>query len=137
MTQPLEPLLREGARMQASRHKFAAIIWYVLGGLFAVLAIFVRGKSDEQVIRLGMGIAGVASIAGAFYFVKTMNARTEKLVELLLTKRSELREPELIQTRASGAVLGYSVAVTHEGRRYRMLVPTEAAARTILEGIGR
>ena len=110
----------------------------VSGVLLFVLALFVQGKPGEEAMRVGAGVLGVVlAVAGALY-AKVMVARVTTLVELLLVRRAELRDPVLIAMRRAGVVFSHAITVRDtKGTRYRMRVPAEADARRMLEGVAR
>ncbi len=107
-----------------------------LGGLFVVLSVFVRGKEDEQAMRVVAGIVGAVLVVSGAGYIKLMTARVATLVDLLLVRRSELRKPTLVVVRSRGRVIAHEIRVVDASNRgYRMRVPSEADARAMLSNI--
>lgn len=132
----IEGAVRDSAARQVAMHRVEGGVWIVLGAIFAVLAVFVKGKADEQAARVGAGIVGVLLVAGGAAYVKTMTARVATLVELLLHRRSELRSPEIIALRRRGVFIAYVISVRDAtGRKYRMRTSSEADARAMLANV--
>lgn len=131
-----EAVVRESGRAQITIHRVEGGVWFFLGALFFVLSLFVTGKPDEQPARVGAGIAGAALMAGGLAYVRFKAARVTQLVELLLSRRGELREPGIVVTRARGTIVAHAITVRDsQNRRYRMRVPSESIARELLAGI--
>lgn len=106
-----------------------------LGAIFSV-AIFVPGKEDEDVIRVVCAVLGVLALLFGVFYIKFMSARTRVLVELLLHRRQELRQPVLLVRKARGHIVGYGVYVRDlQGRKYKMQVLAEQDARAMLANI--
>lgn len=117
-------------------HRVTAGIWIALGALFVVLAVFVRGKDDEQSVRVIAGIVGAGCVALGAGYLKVMTSRVATLVELLLVRRSELRKPTIVALRSRGTIIAYVIDVCDaSNRRYRMRVSSEAQARAMLANI--
>lgn len=136
MSAGIEGVVRESARKQVTLHRVQGGIWFLLGAIFFVLSLFVAGKPDEQAARVGAGIAGALLMIAAALYIRLMASRMTTLVELLLARRGELREPTIIATRTRGGFVFHSIAVRDAAnRRYRMRVPSEASARDLLAGI--
>ncbi len=130
---PLEGVLRKSEAEQITVHKVSGGIWIILGALFVVLSVFVRGKESEQGMRVVAGILGALSIGFGVWYMKWMIARTRAFVELLLKRSPELKKPEIIVTRAGGRPIGYVIALSDSlNRRHKLKVPSEADARAIL-----
>ena len=136
MTSPLANVVHESARRQVTTHKVTAAVWMFLGGLFVVLSVFVRGKEDEQGMRVVAGIVGAVLVVLGAGYIKLMTARVATLVDLLLVRRSELRKPTLVVVRSRGRVIAHEIRVVDASNRgYRMRVPSEADARAMLANI--
>ena len=131
----IEAVVRDSAKRQVVMHRVTGGIWIFLGVIFC-FALFVPGKADEQGARIGAGIFGVVALASGIAFLRVMTRRVATLVELLLTRRAELKEPTLIQLRSRGMTIGYAITVRDtSGRKYRMRVASEQGARDMLAGI--
>lgn len=136
MTTNLERVVRESGARQITLHKVAGGVWIVTGALFAVLSVFVEGKPDEQHLRVLAGVLGVASVVGGALYIRQMTARVRQLVELLLTRKSELKDAGIVRLRRRGIVITHVISVRDaSNRRYKMRVSTEADARAMLAGI--
>ncbi len=135
MSSGLEGIVRDSAAKQLTMHKLTGGIWIFLGAIFSV-AIFVPGKADEEGARIAAAIFGVLSLAFGIGFIVFMKGRLKTLVELLLTRRSELKGAGIVGLRSRGTVIAYVISVRDSAnRRYRMRVATEANARAMLAGI--
>ena len=116
-------------------HRVTGGIWIFLGGIFCV-AIVVPGKADEQGARVAAAIFGVLAVAAGAAFISVMTRRVATLTELLLSRRSELRDPTITALRSLGTIVAHVISVRDSsGRRYRMRVGSEAAAREMLANI--
>lgn len=136
MSLPIERVVRDSAERQITMHRVSGGIWVLLGAIFLVVSIFVSGKADEQAARVGAGFAGAALIVTGLAYIRVMSGRVAALVDLLLTRRSELRRPGITALRARGTIIAYEIAVCDaSNRKYRMRVPSEAAARQMLANV--
>lgn len=136
MSANLEHVVRDSAKRQVTTHRVSGGIWIFLGAIFVVLSIFVTGKANEQAARIGAGLVGAVLIAGGAAYIHIMTGRVAVLVELLLSRRGELRSPEIIALRAHGVVIAHDITVRDaSNRKYRMRVPSEALARAMLANV--
>jgi drug/metabolite transporter (DMT)-like permease len=134
----LEPTIRACAKEQRTAYTLGGVAMIASGVLLGVLSIFVEGKPGEEAMRIGAGVLGVVLVVAGGLYLKVMIARVHTLVELLLTRRAELREPTLIAMRRAGVVISHAITVRDSrGTKYRMRVPAETDARRMLEGIAR
>jgi hypothetical protein len=138
MTTDLESTIRACAKEQRTTYAVGGGAMSVSGVLLFVLALFVQGKPGEEAMRVGAGVLGVVLAGAGVLYAKVMVARVTTLVELLLVRRAELRDPVLIAMRRAGVVFSHAITVRDtKGTRYRMRVPAEADARRMLEGVPR
>lgn len=138
MSTELESTIRKCAKEQRTTYAVGGVAMSVSGALLFVLALFVPGKPGEEAMRVGAGVLGVVLGIGGVLYAKVMMARVTTLVELLLSRRAELKDPVLIAMRRAGVVFSHAITVRDsKGTQYRMRVPAEADARRMLEGVPR
>lgn len=138
MSNELESTIRKCAKEQRTTYAVGGVAMSVSGVLLFVLALFVPGKPGEEAMRVGAGVLGVVLGIGGVLYAKVMMARVTTLVELLLSRRAELKDPVLIAMRRAGVVFSHAITVRDaKGTQYRMRVPAEADARRMLEGVPR
>ena len=131
----IEPAVRTSAKRQVTIHRLTGAVWIFLGVLFGA-AIFVPGKEGEDVARILSAIFGIFSVILGAVYIKFMSARTALLVELLLYRRHELRQPVLIVRKVNGRIVGYGVSLRDTAnRKYKMQVLAEQDARAMLADI--
>lgn len=137
MSAPLESVVRASARHQVALHRVTGGAWLALGALLLVPSIFVSGKPGEEALRVGAGVLGALLLASGAAYIHLMSGRVATLVELLLSRRTELRAPGITALRARGRIVAHEITVRdRSNRRYRMRVPSEADARAMLAGLG-
>lgn len=131
----IEPAVRTSAQRQVTIHRLGGAVWIFLGLIFSA-AIFVPGKEGEDIARIASAVFGVAALFFGVFYIKFMSARTAQLVELLLHRRHELRQPVLIVRKVNGRIVGYGVSVRDTAnRKYKMQVLGEHDARAMLANI--
>ncbi len=136
MSQGIESAVRDSARRQVTMHRVSGGVWALLGTLFFVLSIFVTGKADEQGVRVVAGTVGAVLMVAGGAYIHVMTGRVATLVELLLSRRGELKGPEIIALRMRGSIFAYEIRVRDSSsRQYRMRVASEAAAREMMANI--
>ena len=138
MNASLEAVVRHSGQQQILLHRVAGGVWTVLGALLFVLSLFVAGKAGEEAMRVGAGVAGVLLIVAGVAYIRMMSGRVATLVEMLVSRPAELKEPGITALRSRGRIIAHEISVLDgANRKYRMSVPSEAVARAMLARVPR